>query len=85
MEEKKEVIVEDKNKLNAFFDSKLVKAIEGAVLVAFAVFAINYLGLPPDIVGTAATFIAGAIGIDGAATIIAAITKKPSDKATEVN
>lgn len=75
MEENKEVVVE-KNKLNEFFDSKGVKAVEGALLVGASVFAITYLGLPADIVGTAALGLAGVLGLDGIATFIAAITKK---------
>lgn len=84
-EENKEVVVEEKNKLNAFFDSKAVKAVEGALLVGASVFAITYLGLPADIVGTAAIGLAGVLGLDGIVTFIAAITKKKEDKATEVN
>lgn len=84
-EEIKEVVVEEKNSLNKFFDSKAVKAVEGALLVGASVFAITYLGLPADFVGTAAVGLAGVLGLDGIATFIAAITKKKEDKATEVN
>ena len=80
-EEKKVEVVEEKNRINKFFDSKLVKAIEGALLVALATFAITYLGLPADFVGTAVIALAGMLGVDGVATIIAAITKK---KETEI-
>lgn len=85
MAEEKEVVVEEKNALNAFFDSKAVKAVEGALLVGASVFAITYLGLPADIVGTAAVGLAGVLGLDGVATFIAAITKKKEQKATEAN
>ena len=81
MEENKVEVVEEKNKLNAFFDSKLVKAIEGALLVALATFAITYLGLPADFVSTAVIALAGLLGVDGIATVVAAITKK---KETEI-
>lgn len=85
MEETKEVVVEEKNKLNKFFDNKLVKGIEGALLVGLAAFMVGYLGLPADFVTTVILGIAGILGIDGIATLIAAITKKKEDKATEVN
>ena len=84
-EETKEVVVEEKNKLNKFFDSKLVKAIEGALLIGLASFLIGYLGLPADFVTTLILGIAGVLGVDGIATFIAALTKKKEDTATEAN
>ena len=85
MEETKEVVVEEKNKLNKFFDSKLVKGIEGALLVGLAAFMVGYLGLPGDFVTTVILGIAGVLGIDGRATLLASVTKKPEEKASEVN
>ena len=83
--EEKEVVVEEKNKLNKFFDSKLVKGIEGALLVGAAAFMVGYLGLPADFVTAVILGIAGVLGVDGIATIIASITKKKDEKASEVN
>lgn len=85
MAEEKEVVVEEKNKLNKFFDSKVVKAVEGALLVGLASFLVGYLGLPADFVGTVILSIAGFLGVDGIATFIAAITKKKEDTATLAN
>lgn len=85
MAEEKEVVVEEKNSLNKFFDSKVVKGIEGALLVGLAAFMVSYLGLPADFVTTVILGIAGVLGVDGLATIIAAVTKKKEQRATETN
>ncbi len=82
MDENKVVTVEEKNKLNKFFDSKVVKAAEGALLVGAAYFLITFAGMPVDFVSTVVVTIAGILGIDSVATIVS-IFKKKSDTAIE--
>ena len=83
--EEKEVVTEEKNALNKFFDNKYVKLVESGLLVGTAYVLIAKLGMPADFVGVAIGGLATVLGLDGIATAIAGFTKKKEDKATEVN
>lgn len=85
MEENKEVVVEEKNKLNKFFSNKYVKGVESALLIGAAYFLITFVGMPADFVSMVVLTIAGALGIDSIATVISMFkknTKKEEDITT---
>lgn len=71
------------DKLNNFFDNKVVRAIEAALLVAVAYFLISFVGMPADFVSTIVVTLAGIIGVDGVATAISNFTKKEEKKEEE--
>lgn len=68
------------DKLNEFFNSKVFKSIEAALLVAVAFFLINYAGMPADFVSTVVVGLAGIVGVDGVATAISNFGKKKEEE-----
>jgi len=78
-EETKEVVVEEKSKLNKFFSNKYVKGVESALLIGAAYFLITFVGMPADFVSTAVITLAGVLGIDSIATIVSMFKKSPKE------
>ena len=81
----KEVVTEEKNALNKFFDNKYVKLAESGLLVGTAYVLIAKLGMPADFVGVAIGGLATVLGLDGITTAISAFDKHNKNEVTKVN